>query len=253
MVPCVNDYCSLFHVGAYDKNQDLSLSFSTSKSYSEDWFGYPIDFGDSIKNGSGNSISIVYNRDQAIRYGYVNGVELSSKSKYKKHNTQPLNAQLGFYDSSNVDTMNGEMYFFYSFNIALSLYDLNVIDGYPFPSGQPTTSFPSATITLSPSNTPSSTFPTKSPSIVPSIAPSNPTDSPSFLPSNLEISFGDGCKLCSSGSYCQGKTCFICPVENYCPTGSYAYKCPPNLFAPSPGQSSCFGGIYYLVFINIII
>jgi hypothetical protein len=76
--------------------------------------------------------------------------------------------------------------------------------------------------------------------------PSKPTESPTYMPSSLDISFGDGCKICQSGFFCYANLCTLCPINNFCPAGSYAYKCPPDLIAPKTGLTSCYGGIYYI-------
>ena len=127
--------------------------------------------------------------------------------------------------------------------------------------------FSTADPTIRPTNPPSgspsirsSVLPTDSPtyspsyfpSFNPSFMPSKPTESPSYMPSNPEVSFGDGCKVCPSGSFCYANLCSPCPIGNFCPTGSYAYKCPPDLIAPTPGLKSCFGGtpVYNLTIIT---
>jgi hypothetical protein len=73
--------------------------------------------------------------------------------------------------------------------------------------------------------------------------PSNPSYSPSSSPTTAQVALGDGCFQCKSGFYCYKGKCYICPLGQYCPTGSYSYFCPPDLVAPREGSIACVGGI----------
>jgi hypothetical protein len=159
-------WCSIFQVGGYYvAKQMLGLLMSSERKYRDWWVHDDFYFGSSIISGS--TVSMIY--DQSQRSDFING-DVAYSIADSGHNTQASNAFLGgtnypgnSFSGNTINSMNGELYHFYSFSSALSTYDRSVVEGFPLPTAQPTamptnpTSQPSKKPTLQPikhTNTP---------------------------------------------------------------------------------------------------
>ena len=104
---------------------------TNGRKYYDWWYGDDITFGSSITSGS--TVSMIY--DQSQRSDFINGA-LTNSVADSGHNTQASNAFLGGTNpGGGINSMNGELYYFYSFSSALSTSDRYLVEGISCSTG----------------------------------------------------------------------------------------------------------------------